>query len=136
MKMYIGVMSVILALTLLDMTLSAKPITKNFSIRSEKQKQLEKKLKTIIIDKVEFEDAAPSVIFKFLRIESKRLDPEKRGVNFVFKDIDASGKTVTLILDKVPLLYIIKTVCEASGLSYRIDDYAVFIQQKAKPGRK
>jgi hypothetical protein len=127
---------VTIALISAGLNASAKPIRKDFSVKSEKQKLLEKKLRSIIIDKVEFDDAVPSTIFKYLRIESKRLDPEKKGVNFVFQNVDASRKTVTLILDKVPLLYIIKTVCSASGLAYRIDDYAVFIQPKPKSAGK
>ncbi len=42
-----------------------------------------KKLKSIVIPKLQFEDVPVSVIFEFLKRRSRELDPDGEGVNFV-----------------------------------------------------
>ena len=110
---------------------SRKPFRK-VSFKSEAQKKLEKKLNTLKIAKIEFSDEEPLAVFKYIRILCKKLDPKGGGINFVFKDLDKSKKHVTIILTDVPVIYVIKSVCETADLQYRIDDYAVFIQPAAK----
>ena len=93
---------------------------------------LQKRLDTIMIDNVEFEDANPLTVFKALRKKSKELDPDGKGVNFIFKDLDKSKKLVTLILSDASLAYVIKSICLSADLEYTVDEYAVIIQPKKK----
>ena len=86
-----------------------------------------KKLNSIIIDQVEFEDSEPINILKFLRQRSKDLDPEKKGVNFVFKDLEQHKTLVTLKLSNLPLSEVIKYVCLSGDLIYKVEDFAVVI---------
>ncbi len=113
---------------------SRRPVGK-ISFKSDAQKKLELKLKTLKVDKIEFADEEVLVVFKYLRLLSKKVDPTGRGVNFVFKNLDKNRQRITIILEDVPMLYAIKSICETSGLTYRIDDYAVFIIYSEKKKR-
>ena len=86
-----------------------------------------KKLNSIIIDKIEFEDEKPLAVFKYLRIRSKDCDPEGKGVNFVFKGLIKHKSLVTLKLQNIPLAEAIKYVCLTGDLMYKVDTYAVVI---------
>ena len=113
---------------LLCLTLSgfARPIKKPVLSPSP----LWKKLNSIIIDHVEFEDADPIAIFKLLRIRSKKLDTEGKGVNFIFKGLNNHEATITMELDNISLAELIKYVCLSGGLVYKVDRFAVVIMPK------
>jgi len=115
---------------LCTLTGSAKPP------RSFHPTPLRQKLNSIIIQKVEFEDAKPLTVFKFLRIRSKELDPAGKGVNFVFKDLRDHKTLVTVKLNNIPLSDVIKYVCLTGNLDYKIDAYAVVIRPKTLPKKK
>ena len=126
MKKIIGVMIVLMVAY---SGYSRRPV-KKISFKSDAQKRLEQKLNTIKLDKIEFDDEDVLTVFKYIRLIAKQADPAGKGVNFVFKDLDKSKKRITIILENVPVLYAVKSICETAGLTYRIDDYAVFIQTK------
>jgi hypothetical protein len=113
----------------------SRKTVKKISFKSVAQKKLEQKLKSLQIDKIEFADETPLAVFKYLRIICKKVDPKGVGINFVFKDLDKSDKRVTIMLNNVPVMYVIKSICETAGLTYRIDDYAVFIYPKTKKSK-
>lgn len=48
-----------------------------------KENKLRRKLRTIVIDHIEVEDATVEAVIKLIRIRAKDLDPEKEGVNIV-----------------------------------------------------
>ena len=108
---------------------SKKPVTK-ISFKSDAQKRLEHKLNSIKLDKIEFDDEDVLAVFKYIRLITKQADPSGKGINFVFKDLDKSKKRITILLEDVPVMYAVKSVCEVANLTYRIDDYSVFIQPK------
>jgi len=95
-----------------------------------------KKLYSIKIDKVKFEDEKPLAVFKFLRMRSKELDPAGKGVNFVFKGLQKHKSLVTLDLSNLPLAEVIKYVCLIGDLVYKVDEYAVVIMPKPPKGKK
>ncbi len=122
---------VIVVFSLAFTSFSRRPVGK-ISLKSDAQKKLELKLKTIKIDKLEFDDEEVLVVFKQLRVLSKKADPAGRGVNFVFRNLSKSKKRITIILEDIPILYAIKSICETAELTYRVDDYAVFITNPVK----
>ena len=128
MKKFISVMIVLMVAC---SGYSRKPV-KKISFKSDAQKRLEQKMKTIRLDKIEFDDEDVLAVFKYIRLIAKKSDPAGKGINFVFKDLDKSEKHITIQLEDVPVLYAVKSICETAGLTYRIDDYAVFIQPKKK----
>ena len=109
-----------------------------------------KKLKEIIIDRIDFEDVSIATAAKYLKERSKEKDPEKIGVNIVLRgkinqpiaaegeepleeEITAEegeGTTVqplTMMVDNIPLEAAIKYICNQANLKYRIEKYAVVI---------
>lgn len=95
-----------------------------------------KKLYSIKIDKIDFEDAKPLAVFKYLRIRSKDLDPAGKGVNFVFKGLKGHKSLVTVKLENLPLADAIKYVCLTGDLIYKVDDHAVVIMPKPPKAKK
>lgn len=126
---------------------------------AEKETKIQKKLRDIVIDHIEVEEATIQAVVNLLRIRAKDLDPEKQGINIVLfledpkkkaqaqkekaKDnedddlIDeATGKdqkTITLIFDDISLGEAIKNICIAADLKYKIERYAVVIASKDFP---
>jgi hypothetical protein len=110
------------------------------------------KLDHIIIPATDFEDAALEDVVAFLRkqsIESDNgeLDPSRKGVNFLMRSPAAqtaapaaaatpggnppavsgtdSSRIKSLHLRNVPLGMVLKTICDAAKMRYRVDDFAI-----------
>ena len=112
------------------------------------------KLRRIIIPNINFEDTTVEEAIDFLRQRSRELDtieldPERKGVNFVIRrprssDIGDAGADLgegaglplgtanlgalrirELRLRNVPLAVALQYICDAAGLRYRVDDFAV-----------
>jgi len=98
-------------------------------------RKLKKKLDGIVIPEVNVREANVRDVVKFLQDESRRLSPDKVGVNFVWL-VPAEEKVppVTIQLQKTPLAEVIRYVLTAAQLNYRVDPYAVVIYKPAPPG--
>ena len=113
------------------------------------------KLRRIIIPSINFEDTTVEEAIDFLRLRSRELDtfetdPDRRGVNFVIRrprSADAGGgdagadlggglglggdtnlgalRIRELRLRNVPLAVALEYIVDATGLRYRVDDFAV-----------
>ena len=98
---------------------------------------LKKKLHSIVIPKVEFEDSTISQVIVFLKTKSMELDPEHRGVDIVlhasksFPQKEIASRTVTITMYNVPLGEAIRYICMSSGLKFKIDKSAVLIADKS-----
>lgn len=98
---------------------------------------LENKLKSIVIDKIDFDKADVGEVLSFLQKKSKELDPEHKGVNFVIlvSNDDANspaGKTVrrqiSMKLENVPLAKVLLYIMNQTNLKYTVEDYAVCVR--------
>lgn len=94
------------------------------------------KLDSLVIPRVEFEEATVAQVVTFLKKRSQELDPAKEGVNIML--VERSGATdkiadriVTMNMTNVPLGELLRYVCMATSLQYRVDDYAVVISNKS-----
>ena len=128
---------------------------------AQKETKLQKKLRTIIIDHLELEDASVEAVIKLIRIRAKNLDPEKQGINIMLfleppkkkakaqkkkakkrknngvdiieEAIGANEKTVTLMFEDIALGNALKNICRAANLVYKVEQYAVVIAHKDFP---
>ncbi len=125
------------------------------------------KLESIIIPKVEFEEATIVQVVSFLKKRSQELDPEHEGVNIIFytgasradaaapapadgaapapadgaapapADVpvkaavaDWLNKPISLNLNNVPLGAVLRYVCMAANLKFRVENVAIMIADK------
>ena len=105
-----------------------------------KRKQLIKKLRTIYIPVVKFEDADIFSVIRFLSHLSRRYDSRKTGVTIVadFDKNKAQGlPKVTLNLSgrSLTLMDVIDLLCEETGYNYYIQENAVIISLSPPPKR-
>lgn len=96
-----------------------------------------KKLQSIILQRVQFSDAALVDALEFFRVKARTLDtsePEvsKRGVNIVLKTAAAANARINLDLKDVPLEAALKYTAELANLEYWIEGSAVVFVAKAK----
>ena len=92
--------------------------------------KLKQKLSTIIIPRVDFEDTSITDAIKYLREQSKQLDPEGVGINiFLMIPPENKNDVVDLILTNKTLGEAIYFFCRAANLKLRIDKYAVVISK-------
>ena len=109
---------------------------KDKSVVTAANKDLQKKLATLIVDNMEFEELPVSECFILIVGKSRELDPDKTGVNIFLQVSKASmGKPITMSVSKIPLQSLINSICQATGLDYRIEKYAIAIFDK-EPANK
>jgi hypothetical protein len=109
---------------------------------------LSAKLKTIRIPAIEFADTSLEEAIDFIRLQAKALetaeaDPARKGPNLVVMPAahppavpgEASGypRIKELRLHDVPLGEALHAICEATGMRYRVDDWAVMLLPAAQP---
>jgi general secretion pathway protein D len=88
---------------------------------------LDQKLKTIFLS-LDFTNATIEEATNFLSIESKRLDPDHKGVNFIIEpSASTTAKPVTLTLNNVPLGEALRYVCQLANTKFKVQDYAISI---------
>jgi general secretion pathway protein D len=88
---------------------------------------LDQKLKSIFLS-LDFTNATIEEATNFLSIESKRLDPEHKGVNFIIEpNASSSAKPVSLTLNNVPLGEALRYVCQLANTKFKVQDYAISI---------
>ncbi len=120
------------------------------------------KLNTIVIPEINFRDAVITDVVRFLSDESRRLDPDHVGINFVLQLGAEAGaaplapepvpvapeggappppptpaisgaRTITLSLHEIPLIEALKYVTSVAGLKFRVEPSAVLILPKDAP---
>ncbi len=94
------------------------------------------RLRTLIFPKVEFSSATLDEVAELLRVRSRDLDPQGKGVGFVLSvPPEARNKPVSLNLFNVPMEEVLRYVSEMCGVTYRVDDHAViFISLSERDG--
>ncbi|MFN0076854.1 MAG: Amuc_1098 family type IV pilus outer membrane protein [Prosthecobacter sp.] len=94
------------------------------------------RLRTLIFPKVEFSGATLDEVAELLRVRSRDLDPQGKGVSFVLSvPPEARNKPVSLNLFNVPMEEVLRYVSEMCGVTYRVDDHAViFISLSERDG--
>jgi general secretion pathway protein D len=91
------------------------------------------KMRTIILPRVDLQGASLEEVIEFLRIRSREIDPEKRGVDFVLKVSDEDkNRPVTISVKDVPLEEALRYVTEMTGMVYRMDEFAVTITSRSE----
>jgi general secretion pathway protein D len=88
---------------------------------------LDEKLKNIYLS-LDFTNATIEEATSFLSVESQRLDPDHKGINFIIQpEASNTAKPVTLALNNVPLGEALRYVCQLANVKYKVQDYAISI---------
>lgn len=102
-----------------------------------RQAYISKKLDTIIMPRISFENTSLEEAIDFIRLRSKELDtveldPTKKGINFVIRKPRAvEGQPVpkparlTIEMKEVPIRRILEEIARQSVLRFKIDEFAV-----------
>jgi hypothetical protein len=86
------------------------------------------RLERIVIPRVNFRDARVESALDFLRDETRRLDQEGKGVNFVpLLPDEVRKRKITLDLIDARASEVLDYIAEAAGLRYRLDRSAVVL---------
>lgn len=116
--------------------------------KDDVENQIQKKLREIVIPRLEFEEVTVTTVVKYLKMISREIDPEKTGVN-IFLRLTApktaegaegaaeaapvAEPTITMVVDNIPLGEAIRYVCRAGNLKYRIEKFAVVLASNDVP---
>jgi general secretion pathway protein D len=88
---------------------------------------LDEQLKTIFLS-LDFNNATIEEATNFLSVESKRLDPNHKGVNFIIQpEASSTAKPVSITLNNVPLGEALRYVCQLANVKFKVQDYAISI---------
>jgi len=96
---------------------------------------INRKLKEIMIPKIDFQDATIREAVDFIKLRAAALDttepdPSRKGINIVLKlpeDAPEASSRITLALTDIPLREAIDYVAKAANLKLKIEPYAVAI---------
>ncbi len=105
---------------------------------AEMKKALEKKLQTIIVPHIEFEDIDLRDALQKVSALSKELSPDGRKVNILLMpppDKREAKIPISISLDKVPLGEVIRYCAMLGGLAVTIEPHAVVLKP-APPEKK
>ncbi len=89
--------------------------------RADEQTEFRTKLKSIVVEHIEFEEVSIKTVVDYLRNISKEADPDSKGINILLlleKDKKPEDYRITLLLDKVPLDTVLDYTAKAAGLTY------------------
>lgn len=90
------------------------------------REKIVRKMRTSIVPKVDFSGASFEEIIEFLRVRSRDLDPEGKGVDFVLSlPPETLSRSIDLSLTSVPLEELVRYVAEKAGATYKVDEFAV-----------
>lgn len=96
----------------------------------EDESAVRARLGKIIIPSLEFGDATLTDALAFLRVRSRELDPEKRGVNLVHIPVEGVPEPrLTVSFTEIPLSEALKYVAALSGLEVEFGDAAVVLRK-------
>ncbi|HEV3272505.1 MAG TPA: hypothetical protein VGZ93_10030 [Candidatus Methylacidiphilales bacterium] len=88
---------------------------------------IEEKLKETFLS-LNFTSATIEEATNYLSIQSKQIDPQHKGVNFVIQpEASTSAKPVTLALNNVPLGEALRYICQLANVKFKVQDYAISI---------
>ncbi len=93
---------------------------------------MSRKLSAIVIPQIEFRATTLGDAVEFLRQESIRLDPARRGANILLAGT-AARTPVTLSLSRIPLLEALRYLAGEAGLKIRVEPYAVALVPLSDP---
>jgi general secretion pathway protein D len=109
---------------------AVKPESAGAAVATRTQSNMYQKLNRLIIDHIELEEASISAVVRHLVDLSKRLDPDKTGVSILLnmkEDSQINVPTITMSFDDIPLIEVIRYICQGCDLRYRIEEHAVII---------
>lgn len=89
----------------------------------------------VLLPKVLFQDATLTEAVEFLRIKSRELDPEKKGLNILVKPGGDTKAKITMQLKDVPIYEALRYVAEISGCNLTVEG-DVFVITSVRNERK
>ncbi len=90
------------------------------------REKIVQKLRSLIVPKVDFSGASFEEVIEFLRVRSRDLDPEGRGIDFVLSlPPETSSRLIDLSLTNIPLEELVRYSAEKAGAAFKIEEFAV-----------
>lgn len=90
--------------------------------------KLMQKLRSLRIAKIDFSGATLEEVVEYLRITSRDVDPEGKGVDFIVNvPAETRTRSLNLAINDVPLEEVVRYATEMAGASFKVDDNAVII---------
>lgn len=95
--------------------------------------KLEQKLKSIVLDKINFDKADIATVIEFLSQKSRELDPDRQGINFVLRLPDKKDELThihrefTINLTNIPLASVLQYISDQTNLQCSVQEYAVYL---------
>ncbi len=90
------------------------------------REKIAKKLRTMMVPKVDFSGASFEEVIEFLRVRSRDLDQEGRGIDFVLAlPPEAASRPIDLSLTNVPMEELVRYTAEKAGAAFKIEEFAV-----------
>ncbi|MDB6137360.1 MAG: hypothetical protein JWO94_432, partial [Verrucomicrobiaceae bacterium] len=89
---------------------------------------IERKLRELKIPHVEFNNASLDEVIEYLRVTSRNIDPDGRGVDFIVHlEPEARNRQLSLALSNLPLEEVLRYVTQIAEATYRVEATAVVI---------
>ena len=98
------------------------------------KQDVDRKLGTLVIPVIEFKGAEPQAVLAFMTTESRKVDPQKQGVQFVLAPSSVPYRRIEPFrLVNIPLRELTKFVSYVSGCKFRIEGGKVVFSHVDEP---
>jgi len=102
-------------------------------VTEAKENDIKKTLKSVIIDRIEYEAAPIDMVVIDLRQRLKKLDHSHKNLNIILtlsKGKKAENYKVDIHLEKIPLDHALRYITQVAGLGYFVKDNTIVIADK------
>jgi general secretion pathway protein D len=91
------------------------------------------KLRSFTIPVVEMQGASLAEVVEFLRIRTREMDPQKKGVDFVLRvSPDLAARPLSLNMVGAPVEEVLRYATEMTGTVYRVEEFAITITSQSE----
>ena len=108
--------------------LDPKPAAEKSPLQAKREASpAEVQANKIILPKVQFQDATLTEAVEFLRVKSRELDPEKKGLNILIKPGGNPNNRITMQLKDVPAYEALRYCAEIAGHQLSVGENAFIL---------
>jgi hypothetical protein len=123
---------------LIKLTVCILSLWCGLAIQAEAGRALvESRMKTIIFEELDFRSISFTNAVEYLRLQSRALDPQKKGINMILKTDGGANPSLSLMLGKTSLYRALKLITEVAEYRWRFIGNTLILEPrpKVKPKR-
>ncbi|MBT3194073.1 MAG: hypothetical protein HN341_16135 [Verrucomicrobia bacterium] len=89
-------------------------------------------MKTVVFQELDFRSISFSDAVEYLRLQSKELDPQEKGINILLKSENGPNPNLSLMLGKTSMHRALKLITDVAGYRWRFIGNMLILEPRPK----